>query len=191
MDEPTSHTLLDRARGEDQEAWHKLLRLYGPLVTHWCSRGGVVGPDADDVRQQVFQAVVSGLKSFHHDRPGDTFRGWLRCITRTKLVDHFRRLQGQPEAQGGTDAQRMLQEVADQDLSDDPPEELNRLYHRALEMVRSEFEQRTWDAFWRTAVEGQAAADVAADMGLTPAAVRKARSRVLRRLREEMGDLIA
>jgi RNA polymerase sigma-70 factor (ECF subfamily) len=40
------------------------------------------------------------------------------------------------------------------------------------------------------AVEGQAPAEIAADLGMTAAAVRKAKSRVLLRLREEIGDLI-
>jgi RNA polymerase sigma-70 factor (ECF subfamily) len=187
----TSLTLLERARDQDQEAWHNLLRLYRPLVLHWCSRRGVVGPDAEDLAQQVFQAVFTGLKSFRRDRPGDTFRGWLRVITRTRLLDHFRRLQAQPEASGGTDAQRRFQEIAEEQLLEDAPEELNGLYHRALELVRGEFEARTWEAFWRAAVEGQAPADIGADMGLTAVAVRKAKSRVLARLREEIGDLIA
>ena len=40
-------------------------------------------------------------------------------------------------------------------------------------------------------VDGQMPADIAADLGVTPAAVRKAKSRVLHRLRQEIGDLIA
>ena len=43
---------------------------------------------------------------------------------------------------------------------------------------------RTWQAFWRTAVDGQPGKQVAADLGLTVAAVYHARSRVLARLKE-------
>jgi RNA polymerase sigma-70 factor (ECF subfamily) len=75
-------------------------------------------------------------------------------------------------------------------LPEDAPEDLTGLYHRALELVRGEFEERTWQAFWRATVEGHAPADIAADIGVTPAAVRKAKSRVLLRLRQEVGDLI-
>jgi RNA polymerase sigma-70 factor (ECF subfamily) len=194
LDQPTSLTLLARLRAHDQGAWHRLLHLYTPLVAHWCKRWGVRGPDADDVSQEVFQAVAAGIEDFRRDRAGDTFRGWLRAITRHKVLDHFRRQQKQPEAQGGTDAQRRLQQVSEPatppDDADDPEEELTRLYHRALELVRSEFEERTWQAFWRAAVDGQAPADIAADLGVTAAAVRKAKSRVLHRLREEVGELI-
>jgi RNA polymerase sigma-70 factor (ECF subfamily) len=70
-----------------------------------------------------------------------------------------------------------------------PDEEGERLlFARAFELLRGEFEERTWAAFWRTAVEGQAARDVAADLGMSPGAVRVAKCRVLHRLREELGD---
>jgi RNA polymerase sigma-70 factor (ECF subfamily) len=190
-DQSTSRTLLQRVRNREEEAWRRLLHLYGPLVARWCSHKGVRGQDADDVQQEVFRAVATSLENFRHDRSGDTFRGWLRGITRNKLLDHFRRREAQPEAQGGTDAQRQLQQVAESDLPEDSADDLGGLYHRALELVRSEFEERTWTAFWRAAVDGHDPAHIAADLGVTPAAVRKAKSRVLHRLRQEIGDLIA
>jgi RNA polymerase sigma-70 factor (ECF subfamily) len=193
-DESTSVTLLERVRSRDQDAWQRLLHLYTPLVVYWCQRGGVDARDAEDVCQDVFQAVTVGLEGFRREHSGQTFRGWLRGIARHKILDYFRRRQQQPEAEGGTDAQRRLAGVAQAETplpeTDDPEEELTGLYHRALELVRSEFEARTWHAFWRAAVEGQAPAEIAADLDMTAAAVRKAKSRVLLRLREEVGDLI-
>jgi RNA polymerase sigma-70 factor, ECF subfamily len=190
-DKPTSPTLLQRIQDRNEEAWQRLFRLYGPLVERWCNLRGVTGQDADDVGQEVFQAVATGLENFRRDRPGDTFRGWLRGITRNKLLDHFRRRQNRPEAQGGTAAHQQLQQIAEQELPEDSAEDLSGLYHRALELVRAEFEPRTWEAFWRAAVEGQPPDLIAADLGVTSAAVRKAKSRVLLRLRQEVGDLIA
>jgi RNA polymerase sigma-70 factor (ECF subfamily) len=190
-DRPTSRSLLERVRGRDEDAWNRLMGLYAPLVSAWCGHWGVRGQDADDVAQEVFQAVARHLDTFRRDRPGDTFRGCLRAITRNKLLDYFRRRETEPAAQGGSDAHRQLQQVADQELPADSDDQLGGLYRRALELVRGEFEGRTWEAFWRAAVDGQAVAVVAADLGVTPAAVRKAKSRVLHRLREEIGDLIA
>jgi RNA polymerase sigma-70 factor, ECF subfamily len=190
-DKSTSLTLLERIRSRDQEAWRRLLHLYAPLVERWCNLRGVRGQDADDVKQEVFRAVASSLDNFRRERSGDTFRGWLRGITRNKLLDHFRRQQAEPEARGGTTAHRYLQQVADEELPPDSEEELGGLYQRALDLVRSEFEERTWVAFWRAGVEGQDVALIAAELGVTPAAVRKSKSRVLHRLRQEIGDLIA
>src|SRR5436190_956340 len=64
------------------------------------------------------------------------------------------------------------------------------LYRRALGILQADFEEKTWQAFWRAAVEGQPAAAIAADLEMSAAAVRKAKSRVLRRLRTELAGLI-
>jgi len=187
-DRPTSRTLLERVRANDQQAWQRLVELYKPLVAHWCLRWGV-RDDADDVCQEVFQGLASSLLAFQEERSGATFRGWLRGITRNKLLEHCRRRHRQPEAQGGSDAHRQLAEVPDL-IDDDPPEEVSDLYHRALEQVRVEFEVKTWQAFWRATIDGHAVDMIAADLGVTSAAVRKSKSRVLRRLKDEVGDLI-
>ena len=156
-----------------------------------CSAKCVRPQDAEDVQQEVFHAVAISLHKFRLDRPGDTFRGWLRGITKNKLLDHYRRRHGQPEAQGGSDAQAGLLEIAQQELPEDSEADLGALYCRALELVRGEFEERTWNAFWRVTIDGHDPGDVASDLGVTSAAVRKAKSRILHRLREEIGDLLA
>jgi RNA polymerase sigma-70 factor (ECF subfamily) len=172
-----------------------MVRLYTPLVCHWCARGGVRGADAEDVVQEVFHAATTHLENFRRDRPGDSFRGWLRGITRNMVLQHFRRGARHPRASGGTDALNRLHEVegvaaADGREEEDPAEELDGLRRRALELVRGEFEERTWQFFWQTVVEGRSPVDIAADAGVSAAAVRMAKSRVLHRLKEEFGDLI-
>lgn len=189
----TSKTLLERLRSNDSEAWRVMVRLYTPLVRHWATRGGVQGVDVEDITQDVLQAAASNMDSFRRDRPGDSFRGWLRGITRNMVLQHFRRSGRNPRASGGTDALVQLQELADgtsPEEEEDPAEELDGLRRRALELVRSEFEDRTWQAFWMTVVEGRAPADIAKEMGVSATAIRMAKSRVLRRLKETFGDLI-
>ena len=80
--------------------------------------------------------------------------------------------------------------VADGGDEDDPPAEKNALYRRALALVQAEFEGKTWKMFWATTVDRRSAAEVAAEHGVSAAAVRQAKSRVLRRLQEEVGELI-
>jgi RNA polymerase sigma-70 factor (ECF subfamily) len=189
----TSKTLLQRLRANDSEAWHVMVQLYTPLVQHWAIRGGVRGTDVEDVAQEVLQAAAMNMQNFRREQPGDSFRGWLRGITRNMVLQHFRRSDRHPRGSGGTDALVQLHEVADSATSDedaDPVEELDGLRRRALELVRSEFEERTWRAFWMTVVEGRAPADIAEEMGVSPTAIRMAKSRVLRRLKETFGDLI-
>jgi RNA polymerase sigma-70 factor (ECF subfamily) len=187
----TSRSLLQRARSADAGAWDRLVALYGPLVLHWCRHGGLRPEDAADVFQEVFQAVAAHLGGFRKEREADTFRGWLRTITRNKVRDFFRRQGREPGAVGGTDAHRRLAQLpAPAEEGPDGAEAERGLFRRALDLIRGEFEERTWQAFWRTTVAGQAAKDVAADLGMSPGAVRVAKSRVLHRLREELGDLM-
>jgi RNA polymerase sigma-70 factor (ECF subfamily) len=189
----TSLTLLQRLRANEPDAWRVMVHLYTPLVHRWCSRLGVHGADADDVSQDVFRAAALHLGQFHREKAGDTFRGWLKAITRNACLMHFRRTARQPQASGGTDALVLLGELADPaGAADDANDvdEVGLLNRRALELVRDEFESRTWEMFWATVIDNRAPVDMAAEMGVTPAAVRKAKSRVLRRLKERFADLL-
>jgi RNA polymerase sigma-70 factor (ECF subfamily) len=189
----TSRSLLDRVKANETDAWERLIGLYAPLVYRWCSRFDLSDHETADIFQEVFQAVATHIGTFRKAKEGDTFRGWLHTITTNKVRDHFRKAGREPTGEGGTEAQRRLSAVpADASLgiddSDDERTECN-LFRQALDLIRGEFEPRTWQAFWLSTVEGLAAKDVGAELEMSPGAVRVAKSRVLRRLREELGDL--
>lgn len=189
----TSPSLIARVRRDDPEGWQRLLKTYGPLVYHWCQRTGLNAADSSDVMQNVFLAVSKSIHKFDKTSENDSFRGWLWTITRNKVRDFCRKQARQvADAAGGTNAYAELAAVSEQ-LSDDSmsitsPREFSGLLHRAMEMVKSEFEPRTWNAFWQSAIENEPTAEIAAHLGITANSVRQAKSRVLRRLREELGD---
>jgi RNA polymerase sigma-70 factor, ECF subfamily len=188
-----SSTLLERVKSQQSEAWTRLAGLYGPVVYRWCRQSGVARDDAPDVVQEVFAAVALHIGGFRRDRPGDSFAAWLRTITRNKIRDFFRSRRGRPVALGGTDAQeRFLQtpELEETTPSDNPREVNGLVMAAGLELVRAEFEDRTWDAFYRTAIQGQSPAGVAIELGMSLQAVYQAKSRVLRRLRQELEGLM-
>jgi RNA polymerase sigma-70 factor (ECF subfamily) len=186
--------LLERTRAQDQAAWERLVTLYSPLVYRWCRQAGLQPADAADVGQEVFRAVARKIGDFRRDRPGDSFRGWLRVITQNKLRDHERKQAKEGGGVGGSDALRKLQQVPAQPRDSPEPasdaDEERIVYRQALELIRAEFEERTWQAFSRVVMDGVRPADVAAELGLTVNAVYLARSRVLRRIREEFADLV-
>ena len=190
----TSLTLLQRLLDNEPEAWRTMVQLYTPLLCHWCARDGVRGADAEDVVQEVFRVAASRLATFRRDREGDSFRAWLRGITRNMLLVHFRRASRQPQGSGDSGVLAQLEAVVDSVATDsseeDPPSELEALRRRALELVRGQVAERTWQAFWLTAIEGHDSAEVAANLGVSPTTVRMAKSRVLHRLKEQFGELI-
>jgi RNA polymerase sigma-70 factor, ECF subfamily len=189
----TSLTLLQRIRDKDASAWQRVTALYGPLVYYWCARDGVRGEAADDLAQEVFLAAFTSLERFRRDQPGDTFRGWLRGITRHHVLMYLRQQRDRPRAAGGTDARRRLEGMpaaAAREGADDSPEQLHALYRRALELIRTDFEERTWQMFCLAVLEERPLDEVASRFGVTANTVRKTKSRVLLRLRAEIGELI-
>lgn len=187
----TSKSLLGRAREGDASAWDRLSLLYAPLVFHWCQHRGLREADAADVVQEVFQAVALHLGLFRKETRGDSFRGWLRVITENKIRDHFRRLAHEAEAVGGTEAQKRLAELPDSsglESTNSGDDWEGPFLRRVLDLIRDEFEERTWLAFWRTTIAGRSPKDVGDELRMSQGAVRVAKSRVLKRLREELGS---
>ncbi len=188
----TSRSLIERVRSQDAHAWRRLCDVYGPMVYRWARTKGLQSTDAADVSQEVFRTVSMRIGSFRRDRPGDTFRGWLWTITHHKLGDYFRARGSQPQGVGGSTARLQMNDWAADDSSvlsaaEDGTIECEIL-HRVLQQIRLEFETTTWQAFWRTAAEGRSIDQTAAELQLSPGAVRQAKYRVLRRLRDEMKD---
>ena len=191
----TSRSLLERVRADDAAAWDRLVSLYAPLVFYWCRRADLQEEDAADVLQEVFLAVATHLSGFRKERPGDTFRGWLRVITQHKILDLFRRRRREPDAVGGSVAADRLADLPapleseEQSAADHRAE--RSLLFRSLDFLRGEFESKTWQAFWKTVVDDRSAKEVAEELGMSPGAVRVCKSRVLQRLRQELGNLLA
>ena len=169
-----SSTLLDRVKANQSGAWVRLADLYGPVVYRWCRQSGVTRDDAPDVVQEVFAAVAQNIDSFHREKPGDSFAAWLRTIAQNKIRDHFRSRRGHLAAEGGTEAQQRLQELAEPSATSEassPREVRDLVLPIGLELVRAEFEPRTWDAFHRVAIERQPPARVANELGMSIQAV--------------------
>ena len=181
-----------RSHGVD---WSTFMRL---LVYRWCRRWDLPEQEIADVFQDVFQAVATHIGGFRRERAGDTFRGWLRTITQNKVRDHFRKLGREPGGAGGTEAQIRFARLPAARLpaeDDSGPAEGDaecRLFGQALDLIRGEFEGA---APGRRSGEPPSTArrpvPVALELGMSPGAVRVAKSRVLRRLREELGDALA
>lgn len=190
--EITSPSLLSRARGSDVLAWEQLVKLYSPLVYFWCRQSGIASHDAADIMQEVFQSVFRSLKDFDRAKNG-AFRAWLWTITRNKIRNTFRRVALVGE--GGSQAQERWMNLPEQEpeLSDSSnlAETKQSLLHRALEIVRVDFKATTWQAFELMVINQRPASEVAKDLGLSIGAVYKARDRVLRRLNEELGDILS
>ena len=189
----TPVSLLERLQTmADPVLWRRLVSIYDPLIRHWLRQLHVATQDVDEVSQEIFMVVTRELPHFCRGKQRGAFRSWLRTIAVHRVLAFRRREQSRPMAVSDEE----LAQVAGQ--LEDPGTELSRLWDEQhdryvlrglLDAVRDDFEDRTWQAFERL-VQGEKAAAIATDLGMTKAAVYAAKSRVLRRLRQEARGLV-
>lgn len=191
---PTSPSLLDRLHeNADPTAWDRLTSLYSPLIRGWLRKHDIRQDDADDLVQEVLVIVVRRFPEFRHNTRTGAFRAWLRTITLNVCRDFWKSNRLRPNAPGGSDFGGYLEQLADD--TNPLAQQWDRdhdvfVTKRLLAMIQPQFEATTWNAFCRLAIEGQSAAEVAKDLGITPNAVFIAKSRVLAKLREEAAGLV-
>ena len=186
----TRPSLLIRLRDRsDRECWSRFVDLYGPLVYGFLRKRGVQDADAADLTQDVLISVAGAISSFDYDPSRGSFRCWLFTIVHNRLCNYWRRNELGTCGAGGTEAYERLRqqpqatnaETAQWDQAFE-----RHLFQVAAEQVRGDFQESTWRAFWRTAVEGHSARDVAESLGISVAAVYMAKRRVTARIKEQV-----
>jgi RNA polymerase sigma factor (sigma-70 family) len=185
----TRASLLVQLRdGANHAAWHEFMQLYGPVVYGFARKRGLQDADAADITQDVLRSVSTSIGRLDYDRSHGTFRGWLFTITRNKVFNFLSARRLRPQGSGDTTTNRLLDAHPDgTDASETwELEYQRRLTSLAMDRVRTEFQENTWRAFWLTAVEGQPAAEVSQQIGMSSGAIYVARSRVLARLKQEV-----
>jgi RNA polymerase sigma-70 factor (ECF subfamily) len=191
--EDTRKSLLLRAQTGEENAWKDLTDLYRPLILGWLKRQSVAAGDIDDLNQEILLSVVRCLPTFEHSgRPG-AFRSWLRTIVCSRTIDYWRAMNAGTQASGANDAAVALQQIEDpqSDLNRRWDEEHDRYVLRCLlGLMQEEFEPTTLQAFRRLTFDGVSGAQAAEELGLTVSAVYNAKSRVLKRIRQEAEGLI-
>ena len=129
--------------------------------------------DAADVTQRVLQSVMQAIPGFEYDPAKGSFRGWLFTITRNETRKFWQQHKSVPAATGETAFQNVLAQQEDRSGDEDlwNREHERRLFQWAVDQVRPEFRENTWQAFWEVAVEGRPAAEVAAELNMSCGAI--------------------
>jgi RNA polymerase sigma-70 factor (ECF subfamily) len=184
----TPASLLERLRKPAANAaWARFVDLYTPLLYYWARRMGLPASEAGDLVQDVFVLLMQKLPEFQYDRHR-SFRSWLRTLTTNKWRETLRQRAARPQLQNG----HLLEELADPGAPDgfEEVEYRQQMVGRALELMQAEFQPTIWKACWEYVVNGRPVKEVAASLGITVSAVYQAKSRVLRRLRQELYQLL-
>ncbi len=186
----TSLTLLQRVRrADDQAAWERFVLLYTPLLFRWAQRAGLVEQDAMDAVQEIFANLLVEMPRFAVDPARGSFRAWLKTVSVNQCRKQVRK-RSLASGRGGDDD--VLQAV----LGGDAWEEVwnadyqSCVFRKAMQIMQSQFEAKTWQAAWELAVNGLTAAEASQKLGMSESAVYVAKSRVMRRLRQELAGLL-
>jgi RNA polymerase sigma-70 factor (ECF subfamily) len=187
----TSVSLLGRLRQHpaDADAWQEFVDRYRPRIYAHCLACALQPADAEDVTQTVLAKLVARLPAFHYD-PTQSFRAWLRTVTRRVLADFLAEEQRE-RGSGDTAILRLLANVeAREGLARQVEAEFDQeLLEEALKRVRERTPTPRWEAFRLTALEGLSGAEAATRLGMLVATVYTAKSKVQKLVREELRRL--
>jgi RNA polymerase sigma-70 factor (ECF subfamily) len=167
-----------------------ITELYAGLVYHWIRKSGLSPENAQDTSQEVFISVNRNLKEFQRTKADQSFRAWIRVITRRKITDHFRKNSGVEKPIGGD--KNPIDFATDKENEED--EENNQdqaiVYKKALQFIKGEFADKDCRAFLLLVVDEIPAKDAAQRLGISVNSVYIAKSRILKRLLDVFEDLI-
>ena len=196
-DSSTSPTLLSNvADWQDHPAWVSFRGRYDPLLRRWCRGFGLDDDSIDEVCQRIWIELAERMKTFRYD-PNGTFRGWLRRVCESRVLDFLRQRQAAVRLLGldgrevdrEADALGTSTELGDTDHGRGDADVLRLALlgeaEKVQAAVRKKVNPRTWDAFWLVAVCDWTVERTANTLGMTHTAVYAARERVARMLRNE------
>jgi RNA polymerase sigma-70 factor (ECF subfamily) len=180
--------LLFRLRdASDERAWQHFVEIYTPLIFRYCHGRGLQDGDAADVAQETMRAVAKAIGKFDYDPQRGKFRNWLLTVVQSKLQNFLAHRERQPTLAGETTLQRHVERsLSSADEFDWDTDYYRAIFSWAAERIRGEFQDSTWQAFWRTTIEERDGKEVAESLGMSVGAVYVAKSRVVARLKKEL-----
>lgn len=184
----TQHTLIARLRDrDDARAWEEFSALYRPVVYRLARAKGMQDADANELVQETMMAVSRAVDRWDSTIATGRFRNWLGTIAKNLIINRLTRRRYRTMAQADTDAWERLDRIPsadyDQWLQTFETEYRRELLRHVADSIRHEFQENTWNAFWKTSVEGLEPAVVAREQQMSIGSVYIAKSRVMARLR--------
>ena len=183
----TSPSLLDQMRnGASASVWNRFVQLYTPLLFYWVKRMGFERAEAADVVQEVLMLLLVRIPEFEYEKD-KSFRSWLRTVTMNKCRDLIRR----DKARVHHETRRAI-ESPDADSNGSLFTDFEyraAVARRALELLKPQFGEETWQAAWQSTVMNQSAKEISEQLGISVNAVYLAKGRVMKKLRQQLEGL--
>ncbi len=181
----TRATIFVRLAAPDTElrelSWREFHQMYGPIIRGFARNAGLPAQEGDDILQEVMLGFFSVSGQFEYDPAKGRFRGYLKRATLNAVRARYRR-------------HRAPDQLEDNSVSADPVtaavawdhEWSLSVLNRALREVATRFEAATFEAFELYGRRGVPVKASAKRTGLSVDAVRQAKCRVMKAVREEI-----
>lgn len=192
---PTRLSLLERLRDlDDRASWQEFFDTYWKLIYMAAMKGGLSDADSEDVVQETIIGIARNMENFRYEPSVCSFKGWLMHVTRTRIVDHLRRVQpgkhqfvplsedsSHTEGAAQTDpcSEKLFENIWDNEW------QVN-LMEVAMERVKKKIDPEHYQIFYLHTVKGMTAREVAQLLGVSVPKVYVVRHRVARRIKNEI-----
>lgn len=183
----TRVSLLSQITENNPQSWQEFCLLYKPMIANWLKSYTLQTADVEDLTQGIMLYVVENVNSFEHNGQIGAFRNWLRAVTLNICRNYLRKIK--PKFQENFIHLTLLLEQLE-----DPKSHQSHLFNVAhdrvivqilLENLAEHFQAETIAIFKLHVIDELSAPDTAAKMNVSVASVHVAKSRILRRLRQD------
>lgn len=170
---------------EREIGWKDFYDRYVPLIKGFAQRAGAREEEAEDVAHEVIANFFRASHRFQYDASTGRFRGYLKAATLNAMRARWRKRKGQVNVEDdsglpATDSNE-LDAVWDQEWT-------RSVIDRAIIAVQTHGKQsdQSWEAFDLYGRRGVPVNEISNRLGMTPIAIRQAKSRISRQIREEI-----
>lgn len=174
---------------QDAEAWEEFVAIYHPMIWRIAKRLGMSDVDASDACQNTMFRLTQVVHKWSPSENNATFRGWLYRVARNCMLRQFEKNIKQAQTISDDESQNYFEQMAAEPDNSDSAYQLEfqrQVFANAAEKVRPTFNNVYWQSFWLTYVKNNDIKDVAKILDTTVSTVYVARSRVLKRIRDEV-----
>jgi RNA polymerase sigma factor (sigma-70 family) len=193
---PTRLSLIERLRDlDDHGSWQEFFDTYWKLIYCAAVKGGLSDAEAEDVVQETIIGIARNMENFRYQPEICSFKGWLMCVTRCRIIDHLRKTPERKHAfvplptdteiaEGGPLTLDTAADLAFEDLWDE--EWHKNLLEAALERVKRKVAPEHYQIFYLHSLKGMPARDIGELLGVSLAKVYVVRHRVARLIKSEI-----
>ncbi len=191
----TSLSLLGRLKHSAQNRdWEDFYDRYSPVILSFAQKCGLDFSGAEDVLQETVICLIQKLPAFEYDPQKGKFRNWLRQIVKNKAREQLRRSGVERTVSMSESALGWhLDEAA---LRENPPQPTSALdqaweqsvLEQALRRIQADpsVKKETYEIFLALTVAEESIVNLEARFGIKRNAIYQIKSRLQKRLKEEM-----